>query len=182
MSTHAEVLRRSEARLRQQQAELETANAELEENSTNLREKQLTLDWQNQKLRNAQAELEKRAVELARANKTKSEFLANMSHELRTPLNSLLILARLLMENEEGNLTPEQVQSAQIIYSGGQDLLNLINEILDLSKIEAGRMEFHIVPTLLADMMKAMQVQFNHVGAAKSVTFATQLPSNARKP
>lgn len=175
LATQAEVLRRSEARLRQQQAELETANAELEENSTNLREKQLTLDWQNQKLRNAQAELEKRAVELARANKTKSEFLANMSHELRTPLNSLLILARLLMENEEGNLTPEQVQSAQIIYSGGQDLLNLINEILDLSKIEAGRMEFHIAPTLLTDMVKAMQVQFNHVAAAKSLTFATHI-------
>ena len=175
LAAQAEVLRRSEARLRQQQADLETANAELEENSTNLREKQLTLDWQNQKLRTAQAELEKRAIELTRANKTKSEFLANMSHELRTPLNSLLILARLLMENEEGNLTAEQVQSAQIIYSGGQDLLNLINEILDLSKIEAGRMEFHIAPVRLTDMVQAMQAQFNHVAAAKNITLSTHI-------
>ncbi len=175
LAAQAEALRRSEARLRKQQADLETANADLEETSNNLREKQLTLDWQNQKLRTAQAELEKRAEELARANKIKSEFLANMSHELRTPLNSLLILARILADNEEGNLTNEQVESAQIIYSGGQDLLNLINEILDLSKIEAGRLEFHITSVRLTDMIQTMQMQFNHVAAAKNLSFRTHV-------
>jgi CheY-like chemotaxis protein len=104
-----------------------------------------------------------------------------MSHELRTPLNSLLILARMLANNEEGNLSASQVESARIIYSGGQDLLRLINEVLDLSKIEAGQMEFHIEPVPFEDLGEMMRQQFDHVAAEKglpfSILFAADLPS-----
>ena len=94
-----------------------------------------------------------------------------MSHELRTPLNSLLILAGMLAKNEDGNLTPDQVESAQIIYSGGTDLLNLINDILDLSKVEAGKMEFHFAPMPLERLVSAMRAQFDHVAQDKGLAF-----------
>lgn len=175
LSAQAEALRQSEMRLRKERAKLETTNDELEKISHDLQEKQLTLNWQNQKLRTAQAELEQRADELARASQYKSEFLANMSHELRTPLNSMLILAQMLADNESGNLTPEQVESARIIFGGGQDLLELINEILDLSKIEAGHMEFNVTPVGLAALVQGMRLQFNHIAAAKNLTFTTHL-------
>lgn len=175
LASQTEALRQSESRLREQQRDLEMANAELEESSAALRNKQITLDLQNQELRTAQSELEKRAEELALASKYKSEFLANMSHELRTPLNSLLILARILANNEQGNLTPEQVESAAIIFSGGQDLLTLINEILDLSKIEAGRMDFNIAPMSIAGVIQSMELQFNHVAAEKEVEFVSKI-------
>src|SRR5690606_18310978 len=97
------------------------------------------------------------------------------SHELRTPLNSMLILAHMLADNESGNLTPEQVESAQIIFSGGQDLLELINEILDLSKIEAGHMEFHMAPVRLTTLGKGMEMQFHQVAAAQRLPFTTHL-------
>jgi len=121
------------------------------------------VDRQNRELKAAQQELERKAEELALASKYKSEFLANMSHELRTPLNSLLILAGMLAKNEQGNLTPDQTESAQIIYSGGTDLLNLINDILDLSKVEAGKVEFHFSPMSLNKLTATMRSQFTHV-------------------
>jgi len=175
LESQTESLRVSEARLREQQTELETANRELQQ-------KQIQLDQQNRDLKEAQRSLEYKAEELARASKYKSEFLANMSHELRTPLNSLLILAQILANNEEHNLTPEQIESATVIYNSGTDLLNLINEILDLSKVEAGRMTFHFEPVALKALLEAMRVQFAPVAEAKGLTFqlslADDLPSH----
>ena len=182
LEAQTESLRASESKLKEQQVELEATNvqleekaAALEESSRSLQEKQSTLDMQNQDLKQAQQELKKRADELALASKYKSEFLANMSHELRTPLNSLLILARILAENAEGNLTAEQVQSAEIIYSGGDDLLNLINSILDLSKVEAGKLSFKFEPMSLIDLVKAAQHQFSFMAEEKGIAFSLSL-------
>ena len=182
LEAQTESLRSSEAELRVKQSDLEAANAELEEkaqalerSSAALRKQQAALDKQNQELLAAKQELERKAQELALASRYKSEFLANMSHELRTPLNSLLILAGMLAKNEQGNLTPDQVESAQIIYSGGADLLNLINEILDLSKVEAGRMEFRFSPMSLARLVSTMRLQFTHVAESKDIEFKITL-------
>ncbi|MDM8527561.1 response regulator, partial [Anaerolineales bacterium HSG24] len=176
--SQTETLQESETKLKEQQAELEATNVQLEHQATALEDsrnalqkKQVAVDEQNKKLTQAQDVLEQKAEELSLASKYKSEFLANMSHELRTPLNSLLILARMLSDNEEGNLTEDQVESAQIIYNGGVDLLNLINEILDLSKIEAGRMVFQVEATRLDELVTTMQSQFNHVAEKNEVNF-----------
>jgi tubulin-specific chaperone A len=168
--------------LQTQSEELRVANEELESQTQSLRvseaqlkEKQAILDQQNRELMIAQEELERKARELESASKYKSEFLANMSHELRTPLNSLLILARMLADNKQGNLTKEQVESAQIIYSGGTDLLNLINDILDLSKVEAGQMMFNFEAMPLTDLVSSMRMQFDHVAKEKGVAFNLNL-------
>ncbi|MBN1659501.1 MAG: response regulator, partial [Anaerolineae bacterium] len=175
LQSQTDNLRRSEAALREKQFELENVNAELEEHATALQEKQVALDLQNRDLTAAQAELRQKAEELALASKYKSEFLANMSHELRTPLNSLLILAGMLMNNEDGNLTPDQVESLAVIHTSGRDLLELINDILDLSKIEAGRMTFHFQTTPLPGIVEAMKAQFAHVAEEKGLVFETSL-------
>lgn len=187
LQTQTEHLRTSEAKLIEKQSELETINTELQEKALALEKSQAALQThqaevnrQNQELTTAKQELERKAEELALTSKYKSEFLANMSHELRTPLNSLLILAGMLADNEEGNLTPEQTESAQIIHSGGQDLLNLINDILDLSKIEAGRLEFHFDAMPLWDLSEVMRRLFSHVAEEKglefNITLADDLP------
>ncbi len=175
LASQAENLRASEAKLRTNQAQLESVNVELEEKAAVLQEQQLVLDRQNQELRLAQQELKQKADDLAIASKYKSEFLANMSHELRTPLNSLLILAGMLAKNEQGNLTDDQVESAQIICSGGTDLLNLINDILDLSKVEAGRMEFRYTALPLARLIESMRAQFTPLAEGKGFEFVIQL-------
>ncbi len=172
LESQTENLRVSGARLREQQTELESANAELTQ-------KQTQLDLQNRELREAQMDLEYKAEELARASQYKSEFLANMSHELRTPLNSLLILARMLANNDDGNLKPEQIESATIIYNSGNDLLKLINEILDLSKVEAGKMTFHFESTSLNSILDAMRVQFAHVAEDKKLAFNLSIDETA---
>jgi PAS domain S-box-containing protein len=171
LEAQTESLRASEARLKQNQSALEAANVDLEEKTHILQEQQNVLDRQNQILRDAQQELQRKAEELAQASKYKSEFLANMSHELRTPLNSMLILAGMLAKNDEGNLTADQVESAQVIHSGGTDLLNLINEILDLAKVEAGKMEFHFAPMGWDYLIERMQAQFNPVAQRKGLRF-----------
>jgi CheY-like chemotaxis protein/nitrogen-specific signal transduction histidine kinase len=118
-----------------------------------------------------QADIKLKAEELELASKYKSEFLANMSHELRTPLNSLLILAQLLGENKQNNLTDKQVEYAKTMHSAGSDLLTLINEILDLSKIEAGKIEIQIEEILLADLMATIEHKFRHVAEDKGLAF-----------
>ncbi|MFZ6028691.1 MAG: response regulator [Chloroflexota bacterium] len=166
LEAQTESLRASEAKLRHNQAALEAANAELEEKAHALQEQQVKVDQQNR-------ELERKAEELAIASKYKSEFLANMSHELRTPLNSMLILAGMLAKNETGNLTSDQVESAEIIHSGGTDLLHLINEILDLAKVEAGKMEFHFAPMEWDVLLGRMHAQFDPLAQRKGLQFIT---------
>lgn len=169
----AEELQAQEEELRATNEELEAQTESLRASETQLKAKQATLDEQNQVLREAQQELERHAEELTITNKYKSEFLANMSHELRTPLNSLLILSGILAKNEGGNLTPNQVESAQIIYSSGSDLLQLINEILDLSKVEAGHMDFHFAPMSFDSLTQNMRTLFEHVAQERNLEFKT---------
>jgi signal transduction histidine kinase/CheY-like chemotaxis protein/CHASE3 domain sensor protein len=159
-----------EAHTRQQaiQHELEAANTGLEEQTSRL-------EQQRAELLRAQAELEQRAREVHVASQYKSEFLARMSHELRTPLNSSLILARLLADNTAGNLTEEQVRFANTIYSAGNDLLALINDILDLAKIEAGRIELRIAPCSLARVADLLQREFEPVATSRHLAFSVEL-------
>src|SRR6185503_12133900 len=126
-----------------QQEELHKANEELESQRKALSE-------QNVELEETRLRVEQKAAELAKVSSYKSQFLANMSHELRTPLNSMLLLSHLLAENEAGNLTPKQVEHSKTIHGAGQDLLALINQVLDLSKIEAGKQECDLEPVPLA--------------------------------
>ncbi len=146
-------LRESTARLEAQQAELEQTNSQLEEQMRQLEE-------QKEELTAARESLQERARELAQASQYKSEFLANMSHELRTPLNSSLILAKLLADNPSGNLTDEQVKFAQTISSAGNDLLVLINDILDLSKIEAGKLDVNPEPVEVSRVLESLERTF----------------------
>ncbi|KAF1023727.1 MAG: Aerobic respiration control sensor protein ArcB [Paracidovorax wautersii] len=176
-----EETRRQAEELQTQQEELRVSNEELEEQSRSLRESQQQLQNQQAELEQSNLQLEQLANELAsqrdqlagtqdvlaeradkleRASQYKSEFLANMSHELRTPLNSTLILAKLLSDNREGNLTAEQVRYAQTISSAGNDLLNLINDILDLTKIEAGKVDLDLHPVALDRFIAGLQQVF----------------------
>jgi PAS domain S-box-containing protein len=148
--------------LRAQQEELGVTNEELVEKND-------LLERQKQEVEHARKELEEKAAALALASKYKSEFLANMSHELRTPLNSLLLLSQGLERNREGNLTEEQVESARIIHGSGSDLLTLINEILDLSKIEAGRTELQLGTVRISDLTEGLHDSFQHLADEKGL-------------
>ena len=165
------MLKRSEEKLKIQSEELQAINEEMEEKTNHLELQKADIEKQNRLIRLSKNELEVKASELELASKYKSEFLANMSHELRTPLNSLLILAKMLAKNEEQNLTEDQIESAQIIYSGGLDLLTLINDILDLSKVEAGKLDIHIEEVKLASIARNLEYQFNSVAQEKGIKF-----------
>lgn len=170
LEVQARSLKESQAQLEAQQSELEQTNAQLEEQAQ-------LLEHQRDELARSQKELVERADELERANQYKSEFLANMSHELRTPLNSSLILAKILADNRGGNLTPEQVKYAQTISSAGNDLLAIINDILDLSKIEAGKVELAPETVMVARVIEALVRTFQPVAQNKGLGFkATVAP------
>ena len=168
--------------LKQSQARLETQQAELEQTNDHLAGQAQLLEEQKEMLAQSQAVLAERAAQLARANQYKSEFLANMSHELRTPLNSTLILAKLLADNAGGNLTDEQVKFAQTITSAGHDLLALINDILDLAKIEAGKVE--VIPQwlpvaqTLEDLARPFAAQAKERGLTIEVTVDGSAPAH----
>lgn len=158
-------LRESQARLELQQVELEQTNAQLEEQAQ-------TLENQRDELGRVAAALKLKARELEQASQYKSDFLANMSHELRTPLNSLLILSKLLGDNADGNLSDEQVKFARTIESSGNDLLTLINDILDLSKIEAGHVEIAAAPVSVERLAGDMRKLFEEVARDRGLEFA----------
>ncbi|GAO41876.1 response regulator [Flavihumibacter petaseus] len=163
-----EKLQASEEELRVQQEELLQANQELEERST-------TLEERNQLITERNAEIQHKAEQLALSTKYKSEFLANMSHELRTPLNSILLLSKLMAENNDANLSSDQVEYAQVIQSSGVGLLQLINEILDLSKIESGKMELDYSQVNIAEEADDLQAMFNPLAMDKGIQFSTKI-------
>ncbi len=160
------VLRESQGRLETQQTELEQINSQLEEQTQ-------ILELQKQGLSEAKNDLTEKAAELERANRYKSEFLANMSHELRTPLNSSLILAKLLADNKDGNLTSEQVKFAQMIGSAGNDLVALINDILDLSKIEAGKVELTTEAVRIGKTVEGLAKSVQPLAEQKGLAFSS---------
>ncbi|GAA2737589.1 HAMP domain-containing protein [Actinocorallia aurantiaca] len=157
--------------LQRQQGELRRSNTELEEKAALLAKQNRAIEIQNFQIEQARRALEERAEQLAVSSRYKSEFLANMSHELRTPLNSLLVLAKLLSENTEGNLTAKQVEFARTIHDSGTDLLQLINDILDLEKVEAGKMDIHPQPLELAKLVDYMDATFRPMAADKDLEF-----------
>ncbi|MEU0987353.1 HAMP domain-containing protein [Streptomyces sp. NPDC005953] len=158
--------------LQVQQDELQRSNAELEEKAALLATQNHDIETKNLEIEQARQELETRAQQLSLASKYKSEFLANMSHELRTPLNSLLILAQLLAQNPTRNLSPKQVEYAGIIHSAGSDLLQLINDILDLSKVEAGKMDIHPERIPLRQLLDYVEATFRPMTTHKSLSFS----------
>jgi signal transduction histidine kinase/CheY-like chemotaxis protein/HAMP domain-containing protein len=174
----SELQARSEE-LQAQQVELQRSNADLEDKAALLAAQNRDIETKNAEIEQARQEIEERAQQLALASKYKSQFLANMSHELRTPLNSLLILARLLAQNPGRNLSAKQVEYANVIYSAGSDLLQLINDILDLSKVEAGRMDIRAERFPLSALLEDIRATFQPLTAEKGLDFAVEADSGA---
>ncbi len=174
LEMQAEKLQASEEELRVQQEELQQANLELEERSRMLEERNITISEQN-------SEVRRQAEELATSARYKSEFLANMSHELRTPLNSILLLSRLLAENNERTLNDEQIEYARVIQSSGHGLLTLIDEILDLSKIEAGKMELEYTSVSLQEVASDMQSLFEPVAKERGLELQIEIDEGNRR-
>ncbi len=174
----AEELQARSEELQAQQAKLQVSNAELEEKAELLAQQNRDIEVKNFEIEQARQEIEERAQQLALASKYKSEFLANMSHELRTPLTSLLILAGVLSQNSTQNLTPKQVEFAKVIQSAGTDLLQLINDILDLSKVEAGKMDIHHEPFPLRQLLDYVSTTFRPLTAEKGLDFQVTVEPN----
>jgi CheY-like chemotaxis protein len=173
LNKHSMLLQQSEEELKNQAAELEQTNAYLEEKSRELENKNHEIEKKNSDLIVAQEELNIKSEEIAKASSYKSEFLANMSHELRTPLNSILILSDLLRDNTAGNLSNSQIENLSVINSSGKDLLNLITDILDISKIEAGKIEIYPEETVIERIFSDMDSLFRAQMEKKKITFNT---------
>jgi signal transduction histidine kinase/CheY-like chemotaxis protein/HAMP domain-containing protein len=174
----AELQTRS-SELQARSEELQQSNADLEDKAALLAEQKRDIEAKNEEIERAREKIEERARQLALATQYKSQFLANMSHELRTPLNSLLILARLLAQNPGRNLTAKQVEYAHVIHSAGSDLLQLINDILDLSKVEAGRMDVRTERFTLAALTEDIQATFRPLTAEKGLDFEVSVEASA---
>lgn len=171
LESQARALKESQARLESQQQELKTSNLQLEK-------RQQEVQLQNQKLEISRNELEEKGKALELSSKYKSEFLANMSHELRTPLNSLLILSNSLASNKEGNLTEKQIKAAQVINEGGTSLLDMINDILDLSKVEAGKLDLQVTPVSISDLCNSVKSMFDLLAEEKGLKFEVAKDKN----
>jgi CheY-like chemotaxis protein/signal transduction histidine kinase/HAMP domain-containing protein len=164
--------------LQTQQAELQQTNEQLEQKAQQLAERNVEVERKNQEIEQARRALEEKATELALTSKYKSEFLANMSHELRTPLNSILILGQQLQDNPEGNLTTKQVDFARTIHAAGTDLLNLISDILDLSKIESGTVTVDAEELPFALLVDAIARPFRHEAETRQLSFDVTIDPN----
>jgi CheY-like chemotaxis protein/signal transduction histidine kinase/HAMP domain-containing protein len=175
LEEQAASLKASEELLQTQQEELQQTNEELEEKAQLLEEQNRRIEIKNREIELARAALEEKAEQLSLSSRYKSEFLANMSHELRTPLNSLLILAKLLGENPDANLNDKQIEFANTIYGAGSDLLELINDILDLSKVEAGRMDVNVGDVKLSDVRDFVERSFRPVAEDKTLDFEIEI-------
>jgi CheY-like chemotaxis protein/signal transduction histidine kinase/HAMP domain-containing protein len=166
------------AELQTRQTELQQSNEQLQLNAQQLAERNVEVERKNQEIEQARDALEEKAAELSQTSKYKSEFLANMSHELRTPLNSILILGQQLSENADGNLTARQIEFAKTIHGAGTDLLNLISDILDLSKIESGTVSLNVEEIHLASLVQAIGRPFQHEAEGRKLAFDIELHGN----
>ncbi|HEY9908682.1 MAG TPA: response regulator, partial [Thermosynechococcaceae cyanobacterium] len=175
LEQQAQSLKASEELLKNQQEQLQQTNEELQEKAELLEVQNREVERKNSEIEQARGSLEEKAEQLALTSKYKSEFLANMSHELRTPLNSLLILARLLSDNSDNNLTMKQVEYARTIYTSGTDLLSLINDILDLAKIESGTMSVELEHTPFTELSSHIDRTFRQLAYDKHLEFTVEL-------
>ncbi len=164
--------------LQTQQRELQQTNEQLEQKAEQLEERNIEVERKNREIEQARRALEEKATELALTSKYKSEFLANMSHELRTPLNSILILGQQLADNPDGNLVPKQVEFARTIHGAGTDLLNLISDILDLSKIESGTVTVDAEEIAFANLLDMIARPFRHEAETRQLSFEISLDPN----
>ena len=177
LEQQARSLQASEELLKHQREQLQQTNEELEEKAELLSRQNMEVERKNAQIELARRSIEEKAEQLALTSKYKSEFVANMSHELRTPLNSLLILSRLLSENADGNLTPKQIEFATTIHASGADLLMLINDILDLAKIESGTMTVAADDVPFADLRTGVEQTFAQIARDKGLEFTIDLDS-----
>jgi signal transduction histidine kinase len=175
LQSRSQELQSQQEQLKESNSILEAQARELEERASLLADQNMQVEHKNREVELARTALEEKAEQLALSSKYKSEFLANMSHELRTPLNSMLILAKLLSDNQESNLTGKQVEFANTIYASGGDLLNLINEILDLSKVESGKMEIEVGDMRLVDLKDYIERTFEPVANGKGLEFSVDV-------
>ena len=167
----AEEMQAQQEELRVQQEELTSTNEELRNQTEILQKNQTELEESRQ-------EIEEKAFHVEQASRYKSEFLANMSHELRTPLNSMLILSKIFSENDGGNLTEKQMEAGGVIYNSGKDLLGLINNILDLAKVESGKQMLNLTPVLVETLAKRVSQNFNHMAEEKGLLFQVDVDKN----
>jgi signal transduction histidine kinase/CheY-like chemotaxis protein len=172
-------LQATNAQMEEQQQQLQQQTAELQAANAQMEEAQQTLELRNRDLVRSQEELDTRAQQLELSSKYKSEFLANMSHELRTPLNSIILLAKLMASNEDNKLDAETVKRAEVIHSAGKDLLRLINDVLDLSKVEAGRMELHAAPIASSILAEEFRDLFTLPATEKGLDLVVEDTINA---
>lgn len=175
LEQQTDILKASEEELKRKDEAQKQINKELEERNITLETQKTEIIQKTKAIQKAGVELKEKADELERASRYKSEFLANMSHELRTPLNSLLILAKMLADNDDGNLNEDQIDSASIILKSGQDLLMLINDILDLAKVEAGKIELYYSISDFENFIESCHRNFDHVAEKKGIKFKSKL-------